>query len=185
VWIDVELPIYVSIVGHSGLLNAATVASSPVCCCIPTHCGAGEAQIWASWMEYSIRVQSGRLCSKCPVCTEPPWWHGSKEGNCIHALHSHECKCVPVYSLAPWQEAVWRSGGVAGCIFMSALNGCKRSALHLATVPRGTSTNYPLSCRLGGLRAIVDALAKRNVVTLQKIKPWSPSLKAWSLNWLD
>ena len=192
VWIDMELPIYVSIVGHSRLLNATTVASSPVCCCIPAHCGAGEAQVWASWMECSVWVQSGRLCSKCPVCSEPPWWHGSKEGNHIHAFHSlfysalnHEGKCVPVYTLAPWQEAVWRFGGVAWCIFMLALNGGKRSTLHLATVPGGTSSRYPPGCRPRGLRAIVDAVAERNVVTMQKIKPWSRSLKAWSLKWLN
>ena len=186
-----ELPISISIVGHSRLLNATTVASSPVCCCIPAHCGAGEAQVWASWMECSIWVQSGRLCSKCTVCSEPSWWHGSKEGNRIHAFHSlfysalnHEGKYVPVYTSAPWQEAVWRSGGVAWHIFMLALNGGKRSTLHQATLPRGTSSRYPSDCRPRGLRAIVDTVAERCVMTIQKIKPWSPSLKAWSLNWL-
>lgn len=124
---DTGLPIYVSILGHSGLLNSATVASSPVCCCIPAHCSAGEAQVWASWMECSIWIQSGRLFSKCPVCTEPPWWHGSKEGKCINVLHSlfHSalnCKgrIVPVYTSAPRQEALWRSGGT---FIMSARNG--------------------------------------------------------------
>lgn len=49
-----QLVMCVSIVGHPGLLNSATVASSPVCCCISAHCSAGEAQVWASWMECSV-----------------------------------------------------------------------------------------------------------------------------------
>jgi len=51
---------------------------------------------------------------------------------------------------------------------MLALNGGKRSTLHLATLPRGTSCHYPSGCRPHGPRAIVDAVAERNVVTMQK-----------------
>jgi hypothetical protein len=48
-------------------------------------------------MECSIWVQSGRLCSKCPVHTESPWWYGPKEGKSYSVLH-RICHCaLPTY----------------------------------------------------------------------------------------
>ena len=60
-----------------GYFKHASVEANVVWSGILAHSGAGKEEVWSSWLEYSLWVQSVRFECQHTVCAKSFGWHGS------------------------------------------------------------------------------------------------------------